>query len=288
MKGFKRYFYLSLAVLIMGGCALPLKYLVGLEKAVRIPQLVTHLEPVLRDNQIVISGKIILENPTESDLLLDKISLILKDGNGSAIYQSELNWEKPQIKSKGNMEAPVEIFLPLNILNQQVIQISIKTAVIYKVMSTRIPIESEIAVFHLTPLKDSLTGPLQVTISVKINTDILGNARVKYHFDVTNPFNVDLLFEDGAFQVYTDEKGELGKDLMPATILASKKATQIQGEFIIKSILRDIFIQEFIKGHAVKTSLSGRLRLPHTDIFIPFKAEAVQEIDFSLFSSPKK
>lgn len=288
MTGLKKYFCVSLMVLIIGGCALPLKYLLGLEKAVRIPQLVTHLEPALQNNQIVVSGKIILENPTESDLLLDKIFLKVKDGSGNIISKIELNWEKPQIKSKGYIEAPVELFLPLQILNQQIIQISLKTAVIYKVLSARIPIESEIAVFHLAPLRNSLTGPLQVTLYTKINPELSGSAKVSYRFDIINPFNVDLLFEEGEFKVYTSEKGEIGKALMPKTLLASKEAAKIEGEFLIKNIFRDLFIQEFIKGHATRVSLSGRLRLPQTDIFIPFKAEAVQEIDFSLFSSPKK
>lgn len=275
-------------VMLIAGCALPLKYLIGAEKAVRIPQVVAHLEPSLKNNQIIVGGKIILENPTESDLLLDKIFLTVKDGQEKIISKIELNWEKPQIKSRGQMEAPVEFFLPLRILNQQTIQISLKTAVIYKVLSVRIPIESEIAVFHLAPLRNSLTGPLEVTMYTQIHSDLLGNAVVKFRFDIINPFNVDLLFEDGQFKVYAQAKDEIGKALMQKTLLASKKETQIQGEFMIKNIFRDILVNEFIKGHAVKANLSGRLRLPETDIFVPFKVEAVQEIDFSLFSGLKK
>jgi len=279
---------LIILMMLIAGCALPLKYLIGSEKAVRIPQVVTHLEPSLKNNQIIVGGKIILENPTESDLLLDKIFLNVKDGSGKIISKIELNWEKPQIKSRGQMEAPVEFSLPLQILNQQTIQIGLKTAVIYKVLSIRIPIESEIAVFHLAPLRNSLTGPLQVIMYTKINPDFLGNAAVKYRFTIVNPFNVDLLFEGGEFKVYTDEKGEIGKTVMASTMLGSKKETQIQGEFLIKNIFRDLFIDEFIKGHAIRAQLSGRLRLPQTSIFLPFKAEAVQEIDFSLFSNRGK
>lgn len=283
-----KHFVLIAIIGMISGCSLPLRYLVGAGRAVRIPQVVTHLEPFLRDNQIVISGKIILDNPTESDLLLDKIFLRVKGDGGRVISKAELDWARPQIKSRGQIESPVEFFLPLHILNQQSIQISLKTAVIYKVLSIRIPIESEIAVFHLAPLRNSLTGPLQVTMRTKINSDLLGSALVKYQFDIINPFSVDLSFEEGEFRVSTEEKGEIGKTQMQTTLLGSKKQTQIKGEFLVHNIFRDVFVDEFIKGHAIKAVLSGKLRLPQTDIFIPFRVEAVQEIDFSLFSNQKK
>ena len=160
MKFSGRFGFLIILILVSAGCALPLKYLIGGEKAVRIPQLVAHLEPSLRDNKIVISGKIVLENPTESDLALDKIFLKVKDAKGNIINKAELDWERPQIKSRGSIEAPVEFFLPLKILNQQTVQLSLKTTILYKALSIRIPIESEIAVFHwvsgwIRPCKES-------------------------------------------------------------------------------------------------------------------------------------
>lgn len=247
----------------------------------RIPQLVTHLEPRLQNSQIIIDGRIILENPTESDLALDKISLWVRDNSGELISRVELQWNAAQIKSKASIEAPVELSLPLKILNQQTINISIKTAVTYKVLAIRIPIESEIAVFHLAPLRDSLTGPMEITMSTRLSSDIFGNAVVNYRFDIINPFSVDLELEGAQFVVHTQEKGTLARAVLPRTILTSKQPVAIAGQFKIKNILRDIFLDELARGHAIKARLSGRLRLPETGIVIPFKAEAIQEIDFS-------
>ncbi|MFZ5800048.1 MAG: hypothetical protein ACOY3D_01555, partial [Candidatus Omnitrophota bacterium] len=141
-------------------------------------------------------------------------------------------------------------------------------------------IESEIAVFHLAPLRDSLTGPLEITMHTRVFSDLLGRAAVKYHFDIVNPFSVNLELFGAQFEVYTQEKGNLAKALLPQTILASKQSTTILGQFQVKNILRDIFLDELVKGHAIKAKLSGQLRLPETEISIPFKAEAVQEVDF--------
>ncbi|MGE5197392.1 MAG: hypothetical protein ACM3IL_02685, partial [Deltaproteobacteria bacterium] len=71
---------ISLSLFLLSGCASMVKFIAG-TKTLEIPQIVAYLEPVLRNNKITVSGKIVIQNPTESALDLEKIYLTVKDEN---------------------------------------------------------------------------------------------------------------------------------------------------------------------------------------------------------------
>ena len=272
-----------LLIVICCGCASSLKVLVGKEKLVRVPQIVAHLEPSLERDKFLVFGKLVLQNPTESDLILGKINLTIQDESGNLINQIVTDWQRQSIKSRDFIQAPIKISLPLEILNKDLIQITLATNLFYKKLGIQLPIKNKIAVIHLKNLKDSLRGPLNMTIYSKLRSDILGNASIDYSLEIVNPFNVDLQMEDALLKIYTNQKPDIAKTHLGKAVLVSKQATQIKGLIKLQKTFSAIIIQEFIAGHAVKAKLTGILRIPKTDVIIPFSLESVQEIDFSLF-----
>ncbi|MDP2939037.1 MAG: hypothetical protein Q8O13_02995 [Candidatus Omnitrophota bacterium] len=284
MRAKQTVLILAIILLIASGCASSLKVLVGKEKLVRIPQIVAHLEPTLEKDKFLVFGKIVLQNPGESDLILGKINLTLQDESGNVLGKTEVDWQRQSLKSKDTLLAPVKFILPLEVLNKDLIQVTLFTNLIYKKANIQLPIKSKIAVLHLKSLKDSLMGPLELTIHSKLHSDILGNASIEYTLDIVNPFNVDLEMEEASLKIYTNEKPDIGKVSLTKILLIFKKQTQVKGTIKLKKAFSAIIIKEFLDGHAVRAKLNGILRIPKTDILIPFKIESVQEIDFSLFS----
>jgi hypothetical protein len=187
---------LLFALTLCSGCASSLKVMVGKEKLVRIPQIVAHLEPSLERDRLLILGKIILQNPSESDLQLGKINLKIQDESGNLLSQIDTNWQRERIKSKEIIQAPVKFSLPIEILNKDLIQVTLNTNLLYKKLNIQLPIKSRIAVLHLKSFRNSISGPMSMTIYTKLRSDIFGNASVEYTLDITNPFNVDVQMEE--------------------------------------------------------------------------------------------
>lgn len=279
----------SLAVILVlflsaiAGCASSFKVISGREKLVRIPQIVAHLEPMLERDKLLVLGKLVLQNPTESDLILSGINLKLQDESGNVIEQINTDWQRDLIKSREFIQAPVRVSLPIEILNRDVIQITLSTNLTYKKLNIRIPIKSKIAVIHLKAFKNSLSGPLEMVVYSKLSSDIFGSAALDYRLEIANPFNVDLQLEDVLLKIFTKQNPDIAKTHLAKTLLISKKSSQINGSIKLQKTFSALIIREFIAGRAIRAQLSGRLRVPKTDISVPFSLESVQEIDFSLF-----
>ncbi len=280
---FKKTVIALIFPIIFSGCASSLKVMFGKEKLVRIPQIVAHLEPTLERDKLLVFGKLVLQNPTESDLILDEINLKLQDESGNLLAQVDTDWQREIIKSREFIQAPVKISLPLEVLSKDLIQISLSTNLLYRKLNIRIPIRSKIAVIHLKAFKNSLSGPLEMVIHSKLHSDILGNASIDYTLEIVNPFNVDLEMQGALLIISTKQKPDIAKIHLAKALLISKKLTQVRGLIKLQKTFSAMIIREFIEGHAVSAKLSGSLRVPKTDILIPFSLESVQEIDFSLF-----
>lgn len=278
---------LSFFTFILSGCASSLKVIVGKEKLVRIPQIVAHLEPSLERDKFQVLGKIILQNPSESDLSLGKINLIIQDESGNILSQIDASWQRERIKSKELIQAPVKFSLPIEVLNKDLIQVTLNTNLLYKKLNVQLPIRSKIAVLHLKSFRNSISGPMSMLVYTKLHSDILGNASLEYSLDITNPFNVDVAMEEANLKIYTKEKPQIGKISLAKTLLVSKKQTRINGVIKLQKFFSTMIIQEFASGHPIRIQLSGNLRIPKTDISIPFTLESIQEVDFSLFPKLK-
>ncbi len=274
---------LIIVILFSSGCASSLKVLAGREKMVRIPQIVAHLEPSLERDKFLVFGKIVLQNPGESDLSLDRITLIIQDESGNLLNKTEANWQRRAIKSREFIQAPVRFSLPLEVLNKDLIQITLITNLLYKKLNIQLPIKSKVAVLHLKSFKNSLSGPLELVVNSKLRSDILGNASIEYTLDITNPFNVDLEMDEAMLKIYTQQNSDIGETSLAKTLLIPKKINRISGMIKLKKAFSAVIIREFIAGHAVRSQLKGNLRVAKTDILIPFTVESAQEIDFSLF-----
>ena len=268
-------------LLFLSGCAsFALKLMDG-GKTVRVPQIVAHLEPVLKDNKIILLGNIVIENPSESDLALEKINLSIKDENNNVIEKSILKWSKTSVETHTVLESPVKIDLDLATLNKKLISVNLRTAFTYKRFGIRIPIESQIAVLHLDFLKESIVRPLDITIHTKLRA-ITFSASIDYALDIANPVGIDLLLENGQIVIY-DENKELAKSTLTDTLFKAGQSSRIQGSLHIKNFFKKILTYEFIKKHPLRFKMTGDLRVPETDISMPFKVESIQEVDFSLF-----
>lgn len=275
---------ISSALFLISGCA-PLAKVVVRDQGVRIPQIAAYLKPVLKDNTIAVLGKIVIQNPTESELVLDNMQLAVKDENNNILDKEVLEWKTSSVKSRSELESPVAINLSLSVLNNNSISIFIQTAVIYKTLDLRIPIESKIAVLDLDALKETITRPLSVGIYTKLQADILGNASISYVFTITNPLSINLILEDGEIGIYTAGGSAVAKGALRKTLFKGSQSNQIKGMIKIGNVLGRLIRIEFINKRPLRFRLSGKLKVANTNISMPFKVESVQEIAFSLFGS---
>ncbi|KPK98145.1 MAG: hypothetical protein AMJ95_05345 [Omnitrophica WOR_2 bacterium SM23_72] len=283
MRSNKHFIFLLIFNLLIfaSGCTSLANIVVG-KTGLRIPQLVANLEPFLKENKITVLGKIVIQNPTASDLGLDKIYLTIKGEGEEILGKDVLEWERPDVKSKQVLESPVKLSLSLGALNNKFISIFIRTTFTYKKLGVRIPIESEVAVLDLSALKETITRPLYVNIYSQIRTTLLGNASIDYVLSITNPLSIDLVLDEGAIRIFTLEGQDIAKSAFARTLFKGAQSNKIKGSLRIGNIFRKVIRQEFIRKQPLNIELSGRLRVPETDIFMPFKIESIQEIRFSL------
>ncbi|KPK96500.1 MAG: hypothetical protein AMJ95_13905 [Omnitrophica WOR_2 bacterium SM23_72] len=280
----KKYFIFFLIYILLifaSGCASLANLIVG-KNNLRIPQVVANLEPFMKENKITVLGKIAIQNPTASDLGLDKIYLTIRGEGEEVLGKDILEWERPDVKSQQKLEAPVKLSLGLGVLNNESISIFIRTSFTYKKLGVRIPIESEVAVLDLSALKETITRPLYVNIYSQIRTTLLGNASIDYVLSITNPLSIDLVLDEGTIRIFTLEGQDIAKSDFIQTLFKGAQSNKIKGSLGIGNIFRKVIRQEFIRRHPLNIELSGRLRVPQTNIFMPFKIESVQEIRFSL------
>lgn len=276
------YISLILCACLICGCSGLAKMVVG-QKGLEIPQIVAHLEPSFKDNYINISGKIVIQNPTESALDMDRISLEIRDENKDILAQDVLDWEKPSVTSGAELEAPVAIKLGLPALKNKSIVVWIHTGFTYKKFNLHIPIESRVAVLHLEALKETITRPLNINIFTKLRSTIAGDSSVDFVLSLTNPLSIDLSLEEVEIFILTLDGKEIAKSILPATFFKGSQSNQINGSIRIGNIWGKLIRGESARGKPLKFQLSGKLVMPGTDISMPFRIESVVEINFSLF-----
>lgn len=277
-----RLVFILLFSFFVSGCGSLAKIIVG-KRGLEIPQIVAHLEPLLKENKITVLGKIIIQNPTQSDLGLGKIYLTFEDENNNVLGGDVLEWESQSVLSGKELEAPVKIDLDLSVLNKKNITVLLQTTFTYRALDIRIPVESKVAVLHLSALRETITKPLYVDIYTKLFTKILGDSAIEYVLSITNPLSIDLLVEDGLIRIYTLEGKDIALSSLPGTLFGASQSNQIKGSIKIGNIFGKLIRDEFIKHRPLRFQLSGKLRIPDTDIYIPFKIESSQELAFSLF-----
>ena len=195
-----------------------------------------------------------------------------------------MDWEKPSVTSKHELEAPVTINLGLAALNSENITVFIRTGFTYKQFGLHIPIESKVAVLHLDALKETIARPFYVNILTKLHSTILGNSSVDFVISITNPLSIDLVLEDGIIIINTLEGKDVAKTKLARTVFKGSQANQLKGSISIGNIWGKLMRSESVKRHPLKFQLSGHMRIPNTDIFIPFKIESVVEMKLSFFN----
>lgn len=284
MESKKRRIFISFLFLftfLISGCA-SLAKLVVEKKGIEIPQIVAHLEPILKDNKITVLGKIVIQNPTESSLDLDKIYMDIQDENENILEKVVLDWESSTVTSNQELESPVTINLGLAALNKKSITVFIRTGFTYKQFGLHIPIESKAAVLHLDSLKETIARPLYVNIFTKLRYAILGNSSIEFLLNMTNPLSIDLVLEDGVIRIYTLEDNDIARTKLDKTLFKGSQSNEIKSSIRIGNIWSKLIRNELLKRRPLKFQVSGHLRIPDTDIFIPFKIESVVDIKFSL------
>jgi|GEM_PF-1768316 len=262
------------------GCAPVAKFAVG-SRGIEIPHIVAYLEPALRDNKVIVSGKIVFHNPTESALDLDKLYLTLKDDNGTVLSADTLEWERPQAMAKADIEADVKINLNLSALDRKYIALFLRTAFTYKAFDLRIPVESKIAVLSLDALRETIARPLNITIYTKLQSKLFGYSSVEYLVSIANPFSIDVMLENGKIRIHTEDGLDIAESKAPATLLKAYGANRIAGSIEIGNIFRKLIRLEVAQHRPLRFQLSGVLRVPDTNISMPFNIESVQEVHFS-------
>lgn len=277
------YPFLLFILPLICGCSSLIARLIINPDHLRVPEVIAHLEPVLRENQIVVLGKIVINNPTESVFGLQDAFLIIRDNQGDVLSESVLEWKKTDIASNDNLSAPVEIKFNLAVLNREYIDVIVKTGFYYKKLALRVPIENKVAVLYLNSLKESIQRQLDVRIHTKFHPGLLGEVSVGYAVTIVNPVNIDLLLEDGVIQISAGKEEEIVRSLLTPVLFKSGRPAQVEGVIKFKKKFDRKVAIEFIKGNPVKVKVTGKLRLSETEIFMPFKIESIQELDFSLF-----
>jgi hypothetical protein len=283
MKTYQKFFIFLIPIFACG-CASVANLVLG-KDGLQIPQIVANLEPILKENKITVTGKIVIQNPTQSDLGLDKIYLSIKGDGEEVLGEDILEWARLDVKSRQELESPVRLSLSLAALNNKSISVFIRTSFTYKKLGVRIPIESKVAVLNLDALKETITRPLYVNIYAQIRTTLWGNASIEYVLTIANPLSIDLVLDEGAIRILTQRGQDIAKSDFSETLFKGAQSNKIKGSLKIGNIFRRVIRQEFVKRHPLNIELSGRLRVPETDISMPFKIESVQEIRFSLLGA---
>lgn len=270
----------ALLFLALSGCAPVAKFAVG-SRGLEIPHIVAYLEPALRDNKVIVSGKIVIHNPTESALDLDKIRLTIKDENDAVLASDILEWERPQAMAKADIESKVRFDLSLSSLDKKFIAFYLQTAFTYKLFNIRIPVESKIAVLGLDALRETIARPLNITIYTKLQSKIFGYSSVEYLVNIANPFSIDVVLENARIRVHTEDGLDIAESTAPAALLTAYGTNKIAGSIEIGNIFRKLIRLEVAQRRPLRFQLSGVLRVPDTNISMPFNIESVQEIHFS-------
>lgn len=273
------HFILLLAFLVTG-CASLAKFVIG-QNGIEIPQIVAHLEPSLAANKITLAGKLVIQNPTKSTLSLEKIYLEIRGENKLVLEKAVLDWENSSVSAKHELEAQVKIDLGLSALNNKDITVFIRTGFTYKQFGLHIPVESKVAVLHLDALKETIARPFYVNILTKLHSSLFGNSSIDFDIAITNPLSIGLVLEDGLITVNTLEGRNIAKSKIARAFFKGSQSNQIKGSVKIGNIWGRLIRGESAKRRPLKFQLSGNMRIPNTDIFIPFKIESVVEIKFS-------
>jgi len=283
----QRFSLLIAALLFFSGCSVGLKYLTDKNNLVKIPQIAVSVEPELRENCLFVTGAVFLDNPSESDLRLDKLFFEIKDETNQTIAQSELSWQKSSLKSLERIEAPLDIKLSSEVLNKNELQVFLKTNIVYDKLNIRIPFNSKVAILRLTSLKNSLKGPMLATVLYALKPDLLGNMSIDYVLEIANPFSVDLLL-NGELKLYFNPEKIIGSTSIKDIQLKENNRTEIKNTVELEESLKKIIFDELVKNNSqLKLDFSGNLKVSKTDIVIPFRIKTVQSIDFSLFPKSK-
>ncbi len=271
-----------LFVFLAGGCASMAKFVVG-KNGLKIPQIVAHLEPFLKDNKITVLGKIVIQNPTQSSLDMDKISLEIKDENGISLGNFILDWEKPNVVSNQELEAPVAINLGLSTLNKKSVAVFMRTGFTYKKFGWHIPIESKVAVLHLEALKDTIVRPLYVNVSTKLKSAMFGDSSVDFVIGIINPLTIDMVLENGIIGIYTMDGKDIAKSKINRAMFKGSQSGGIKGTIKIGNTWNKLIRAESAKNRPLKFRISGNLRIPDTDLYMPFEIESGLEVKLSIF-----
>ncbi len=271
-----------LFVLFISGCASIAKLAIGRD-GLQVPQIVAHLQPFLKDSKITVLGKIVIQNPTESSLGLDKIYLEITDEGGNSLGNFVFDWAQPNVVSKQELEAPVAINLDLSTLNKKSVSVFMRTGFTYKKFSLHIPIESKVAVLHLEALKDTIVRPLDVNISTKFRSAMFGNSVVDFVIGITNPLSINMVLEDGIIGIYTLEGKDIVKSKLDRVLFKGSQSGQIKGIIKIGNIWKELIRTESARNRPLKFRISGNLKIPDTAIYMPFKIESGLEVKLSIF-----
>lgn len=282
-KEVKKFVILAFCPVLVCGCASLISKMVVRHNNY-VPQIVAHLEPALRENKIFIAGKIAVQNLTESDLALENVLLTIQDETGKVLVRPIINWEGGFIRAGGELVSGIEIELDLAVLDKEELNIFLKTGFIYKKLNLRIPIENKVAVLHLGALRRSIIRPLGVSISTKFYPDIYGDVSIEYALGITNPAAVDLMLEETVIRICPGEKNAAVESAVKPALFSAEKISRLNGFIKLEKKTSAAIIRQFIQGKPVRVEVSGKLRLPGTEVFMPFNIESVQELDFSLFS----
>lgn len=269
--------------IILCGCSPIISKLITSQNNIRIPQVTAHLEPVFKRSKINLSGRIIVNNPTHSAIELENIFLAIKDNEGNLLAESFLRWSKERLESGDYIDADVDISLDLSVLDKEYISVFLKTGFVYNQLKMRIPLEDEVAVLYLTALRESIKKPLEVSIFTKFYLDLSGEVNVKYVLGITNPIAVDLELDDGLIQVYTDIVSGGMNDLIPSTLFRAAEKTEVEGVIRLQKMFGVSVARQFISERPVNIEVSGKLKIPRTEVFMPFHVKSIQQLDFSLF-----
>jgi hypothetical protein len=277
-----RCFPLSLSLLLIFGCA-PLAKLVVGKRGMEIPQIVAYLEPLLKDNRIAVSGKIVIQNPTESALDMEKIFLEIRDEEGVLLEKAELDWERPSVTSRQELEAPVAVSLGMGVLKKKSVSVLLRTGFTYKAFGLHIPIESKVAELQLGALKETIARPLYVNIFSKLRSSLFGKFSLEFTLEITNPLSIDLALEEGVISICTQDGRDIVKGNLPATLFAGAQPNQLKGSIKIGNVWGKLVRSELVKRNPLQFQVAGNLKVPDTDIVIPFKIASALKASFSFF-----
>ena len=126
----KKIIFLAVCLFAATGCS-SLKYYAIKKAQVSIPQAAAYLQPSVIDNQLVISGKVVMQNLARSDFKFDRVFIEIKDETGASIDKLAFDWAGVADGPREEIEAPLDIRLPLTILGRRQIAFFLSTRVFY-------------------------------------------------------------------------------------------------------------------------------------------------------------